>query len=78
MGEIVFDPVHSRLIWGKTAHEFQIVQRASPNNSFVAVRLYQGLASFVVQTLHIQTWKEDMPFLYQDVTEVYSGTCREM
>jgi hypothetical protein len=78
MNEIIFDPVHSRLIWGKTAHNFQIVQQGSNQNSLVAVRLHQGIASFVVQTIHIQTWEKDMPFIYQDVTEVYTGTCKEI
>jgi hypothetical protein len=76
-GEIIFDPSTKRLFFGTIAHHYEVVQNPSQKNGLIAVRIYEGLASVVVQTFRIETWAENMPFIFLDQNEVYSGTCKE-
>jgi hypothetical protein len=76
-GQIIFDPSTKRLFHGTSAHPYEVVQSPSQKNGLIAVRIYEGLASVVVQTFRIETWAENMPFIFLDQNEVYSGTCNE-
>ena len=78
MWELIFDPKNQTLFWNKTTYRFEIVQQPSPGNGLVAIRVYQGPASVVVQQLRIRTLSDGLPFVYQDMDEIYSGTCRKM
>lgn len=58
-----------------TTWQYQVVQKASADNSLKAVRVYNGIADTVVQFLKIQTFEESMPFILID-DEIITGNCK--
>lgn len=79
MDTIMFDEASGLLRDGSpTPWQLEVLQYGSKKNSLMAIRLYDGPASYVVSLLRIETWKEGMPFLYVFFDEVITGTCKRM
>ncbi len=57
------------------AWQYRIVQVGGDDNSLLAMRTMQGTASFVIDSLRIQTWTTGWPFMLIEQNEVSSGTC---
>jgi hypothetical protein len=76
--EFVFDEEGGQMRYPGASWRFEVLQSGTRENGMVAQRLYRGAAAVVVQTLRIQTWIQDMPFVYYDDAEIYTGSCRNL
>ena len=74
--ELTFESSSGVLTVHGNRWHMEIIQYGSSENSLVAIRQYEGLASSGVNVFIIETWKEGMPFLYQSGSDIYTGRCK--
>lgn len=75
--KFIYDDAAQTLRWEKLDRSWQYrrVQPGSEANDLVAVRMFDGAASTVVDVLRIRTWKPGNPFMLVEQDEVYTGKC---
>ena len=73
--EFVFDAATGTFRQDSIDWQFDVVSPGSESNSLKAVRILDGPAATVLQTLVIRTWKNG-EFIFAWDNEVRSGVCR--
>lgn len=76
----LFDEGSAVLRWKASdlAWQYRVVQAGTEDNSLLAIRTMQGTASFVVDSLRIQTFVKGWPFLLIEQDEISTGKCRRL
>lgn len=77
--EFVYDDASQTLRWemSDSVWRYKRVQEGTDQNGLVAVRLYEGGASVVVDVLRIKTYEKSWPFLLMEQDEISTGTCKK-
>ena len=75
----VFDTSTQLLRWADSnlGWQYKKVKDGDANTSLIALRVYEGPATQVVNLLQIEIWRKGWPFLLIEQHIVYTGLCEK-